>query len=557
MFYWFMMSLDSANSHVRRIPWFLGLGMILVGLQLMALQHKAVSGVAESASRCRGDARTTTDDELTDDQSTTAVRLLSVVSKDCCSIAVAENGTAIWDFSCSPGERYGLIVSSLGDAETRYTAALGTATDKIVSAAVPTHVRMISLASLPANAGYVVDRPTSGVETIPRERTFFVHVAEGDLADRRRYAEVRAKVVKSTSRLSIYWDEQLTFEKRYQRLIEDLAAQMEEDVIPEIGRRLGDVYDTDGDGRFTILLTPWLDRLEGGKTSLRGMVRATDFRTDLPLPFSHQMDMLYLNPLATPDVQWRDILMHEYTHAVCCSWRMRQRPDGSTPNPEADWIQEGMAHTLEPLGANQDRRLAAYLYAPQDYPLVVADYYRAGLWRTGGCRGATSLFHRWLADFGGDGCLRSLMMSSVQGTQNIETVTGCSFEDLFRLWTIELLGVHRAPVAIPTNAVRHFPDLHGRVGRYALHGPRLRDWNVDGAGESIELKGTTASFWVLSSDSHIARRRLKISGPASMRLQVTLVRLPDTFPQMADETAASIDQARTPNKSVADAMKGF
>ncbi|MEX1232535.1 MAG: hypothetical protein WEB58_19980, partial [Planctomycetaceae bacterium] len=336
-----------------------------------------------------------------------------------------------------------------------------------------------------------------------KNRTFFIHVAEGELTDRRRYAEVHAGLVKSTPRLLIYWDRQLSFDERYQHLVDDVAAQLEDEVIPEISRRLGTVFDSDGDGRFTILFTPWLDRLEGGKTSLRGMVRGTDFRDDVPPPFGHRCDMLYLNPLASPAVSWRDILLHEYTHAVCCSWRMRRGSSGKPLPIEDDWIQEGIAHTLEPLGANQSHRIAEFLASPQEFPLVISDYYHAGLWRNDGCRGATSLFHRWLTEQYGDEWLRAMMTAPSRGTANIEAVCGCRFEDLFRAWTIDLMD---STAATP--------------------------WNVDRYAPSIELRGTAASFWVLSAESSL-HRQIRITGEPGCRLQVTVIRLPDEK-RMAD-----------------------
>jgi hypothetical protein len=58
-----------------------------------------------------------------------------------------------------------------------------------------------------------------------------------------------------------------------------------------------------------------------------------------------------------------------------------------------------MAHLVEDQfgysWSNLDYRIGGYLSAPERYPLVVPEYFHAGLWRTPGTRGACYLFLRW------------------------------------------------------------------------------------------------------------------------------------------------------------------
>ncbi|MDA0832738.1 MAG: hypothetical protein O2955_11465 [Planctomycetota bacterium] len=417
------------------------------------------------------------------------------------SLPVSADDTAVFDLAFDKGSRYRMIVSSLGKGEQSYAVNLATSLLEPTTGPpcnVPQWRQELSTPAatdtLFVNTDVTPHVPLQAA-TVAKKRTFYIHFAEGELIDRRRYAEVYASLVKTSPRLQIYWDQQLPFNERFQQLVDEIASQFENDVMPEISRQLAPVYDTDGDGRFTILLTPWLDRLEGGKTSLRGMVRGTDFRDDVSVPFGHHCDMLYLNPLASSAVPWRDILLHEFTHAVCNSWRMRKSSTGRPLPVEDDWIQEGMAHTLEPLGANQQHRISTFLAAPHGYPLVIADYYRAGMWRNDGCRGATSLFHRWITGRYGNEFMRGMLMAPSHGIANIEAVCEYHFDELFRLWTIDLMS-----------------------------SATTRSWNVDQSRQFLELHGTSASFWELHAESE-SQTRIHISGEPGSQLQVTLIRL--------------------------------
>ncbi len=53
---------------------------------------------------------------------------------------------------------------------------------------------------------------------------------------------------------------------------------MLDDVVPRIESQFGSLSDIDGDGSLAIVLTPWLSRLQGGHTSIGGMVRSSDYQ---------------------------------------------------------------------------------------------------------------------------------------------------------------------------------------------------------------------------------------------------------------------------------------
>src|SRR4029077_792208 len=83
-------------------------------------------------------------------------------------------------------------------------------------------------------------------------------------------------------------------------------------------------------------------------------------------------------------------------------------------------------------------RISAFLSAPERYQLVISDYFRAGLFRSHGHRGAAYLFLRWCCDRYGNDLLKQLVQTNLTGTANLEAATHERFADLFRQWTIAL-----------------------------------------------------------------------------------------------------------------------
>src|SRR5262249_7865045 len=150
-------------------------------------------------------------------------------------------------------------------------------------------------------------------------------------------------------------------------------------------RHLGQARDVDRDGRFTILLSPLLGKLQAGKVAIDGFVRGSDFQLEAAPPFGNRCDMLYLNSRVRPGAYLRTLLAHEYTHAVLfCEHVLERHLPGANPADEEGWLNEGLAHVVESLHGrswqNLDYRVAAYQACPERYPLVVADYFHAGLW---------------------------------------------------------------------------------------------------------------------------------------------------------------------------------
>lgn len=344
-------------------------------------------------------------------------------------------------------------------------------------------------------------------------RDFFLHVTDGDLDDPKQYARITAHNLASGSRVRIFLDQQLVNGEVPQSRLDELVRRFDEDVIPRVESQFGPLSDVDGDGTLAVVLTPWLSRLQGGRTSIGGMVRSSDFQRDLSSPFSNRCDMLFLNSALPSDAPLCDLLSHEVAHAACISQRL-SRGKGVLRDEE-DWLSEALAHLAEPGWSNLDHRLVAFLDNPSRYPLVVPDYYRAGLWRDPGCRGATYLFTRWCVGREPH-LLRELAQSTARGMRNLERTTGRRFEELFREWSLTLADEDELDSG----------DLQRLLQRLGCDGIQAMVVDTDSDEETLLIHGTAfAVVDVLVDDS--SSRILRIAGGSAARWQFSICRCPD------------------------------
>jgi hypothetical protein len=295
--------------------------------------------------------------------------------------------------------------------------------------------------------------------------------------------------------------------------VADAVRAFDDEVYPRAGRDSGQAMDVDRDGRFTILMTPRLARLSTGTTPVRGFVRGSDFYRDLPAPFGNGCDMMWLDATLPTGPHLRTLLAHEYTHAVVFSEHVfGGYPSDGAPRDEESWLNEGLAHAAEEAHGycwtNLDHRIAAYLDPPESSPLVVPDAYAAGLWRDPGHRGAAFLFVRHCARRHGPDLPRRLTQSGLCGVANLEAATLTPFDELFRRWTVDLVGDE--------------PLVWGRLGEHRLNGPRTHEL----AGGELELSiQRTAAAYIRLHPTNGPRLRLTVTAPAGANLQVTLVRV--------------------------------
>jgi hypothetical protein len=413
---------------------------------------------------------------------------------------------------------------------------------------------------IPASLSRPEAKATSGPLHEPiagGQRTFSLHVTDGSLDDPAQYVTIHARAIGEGRQVRVYLDDQQSPSDLAPGLVRDVVDLFDGDIIPRFRGVLGTYRDVDHDGRFAVLLSPWLSRLQGGRTSVGGFVRGSDFQSCLGLPFSNRCDMMYVNSQTLPGPHLRTLLIHEYTHAVCFS----RRPADAGGRPqfpeEEDWLNEAIAHCAESLfqggWSNLDYRIARFLNDPAAFPLVVGDYYRAGLWRCHGCRGATYLFLRYCLERFSPETLTRIIGNAAHGTHNIELATGCSFDRLFRGWTLSLIDaalrgtVPDAPEApagdMGESAALAPLDLYGSLGEWGLAGPQRQIWNVDAGPQHVELRGTSARYVELFAAGHPGPRRLSLQASRGSQLQVSVVRLADDSPRIEVEAAWSESSA--------------
>src|SRR5262249_21997049 len=118
----------------------------------------------------------------------------------------------------------------------------------------------------------------------PRSRTFFLFAGDQDFHNPDSYVNVKAELYAVGRHCQVYLDQAHPDPRRLQATIDDIVSTFDGEVWPKACEHFGRVLDVDRDGRFTILLTGWLERLQNGKTALGGFVRGSDFYRDLRAP---------------------------------------------------------------------------------------------------------------------------------------------------------------------------------------------------------------------------------------------------------------------------------
>ena len=381
-----------------------------------------------------------------------------------------------------------------------------------------------------------VDRPSMPMPAIAADRAatlpatariFSVLAREGDPASARNYEPVQG-VLRAVGRSVAVYVDRLDLDKVAPETLREAVSTFDETVEPRAVRRFGSARDVDRDGRFTILFTARSPRGRG----VDGFVRAADFDPDLAPPFGNRCDLMCLNPNLKAGPYLRTILAHEYAHAILISRKADAlgRVDGG----EEDWLDEAIAHCVEAdhgfSAANLDYRVDAFLAAPERYGLVVADYYRSGLFRSHGHRGAGYLFLSWCLDRHEPGLLETLVGSPESGVANLEAATGRRFAELFRSWALDLFldglaGSHAIPSA-------HRIEPGGPADVWTMAGTSLHYAIVEGSSDGavgLEVAGPPdADFSLIvqpmptGSDLPILSARLETSPESATRLGFTI-----------------------------------
>ena len=260
---------------------------------------------------------------------------------------------------------------------------------------------------------------------------------------------------------------------------------------------------------------------------------AEQFQRTVEQPLGNRCDMVLLNSSLPCGAALRDLLSHEVAHAACISQRVQHLPLKSVD--EQDWVSEGLAHLAEPTGTNSAERIATFLDDPSRHPLVVPDYYRAGLWRDPGCRGATVLFSKWCVEKHGPGFCGRLAQSTNSGTRSFEQATSLPFENLFRQWSLSLAEGHQ---------VQSLSQC-GRVGGQQFAGIRRHHWDVGSGDLSLPIRGTAIAVVELQSDASLATT-ICIEGDSTACWQFSIQRIPASGAASALRFRSEHDAANSP-----------
>jgi hypothetical protein len=315
-------------------------------------------------------------------------------------------------------------------------------------------------------------------------------------------------------------------------LIKDVITVFDDRIFPLAARRFGVARDVDGDGRYTILLSSWLEHLGGGRHAVDGFVRVSDLDLSVAAPFGNRCDMMYLNTALRAGPYLRTVVAHEYMHSVTHSQKTLEDIRGLPAGLEEEgWLDEAIAHLFEDLHGfsteNIDYRISAFLSRPEMYELVVDDYFAADLFRSHGHRGSTYLFLRWCVDRYGPDLLPAIVQSHQRGIANLEAATGSTFAALFRRWSLALYQSGN-DVLFPSSTVHDdgYRTINMRAprGDWELAGPRCGQVVADGPALEWQAMGTSSHFAsVLGSTTGAVE--IEVSGPVEAQLQVTAVPL--------------------------------
>ena len=444
-----------------------------------------------------------------------------------------ESGKAAFDVAASEVDsRTLVIVSALSRQTGPFSVSLkaqGIATENAKSwgdaVDSPSSVGSNRLGPL---APYTLPAPTTR-PPVP-SRKFHLLVRDGDIASPVNYLGVDARLVAVGKRVQVYADVRDLSEVS-ETLLHEIVSTFDDHVYPTATSRFGPVEDCDQDGRFTIFLSGWLNRLAGGRIKVDGFVRGADLDRDVGEPFGNRCDMMYLSTSLRPGPHLKTVIAHEYTHAVRFSRKSFPRDRfGRLANEEEGWLDEGLAHLAEDLHgfsrSNLDYRVSAFLSRPEKYRLVVEDYYAADLFRSHGNRGGTYLFLRWCVDRYGDAVLDRMMRSPLRGVANVEAATGRSVAALYREWSTALYLTGLDPQTDASNPGSYRTiDPRGMIEDWILAGPRSDSVELDAKPHVWNAAGTTTHYVVLDA-AKTGATRVEINGPAEAELQVTVVSLP-------------------------------
>jgi hypothetical protein len=224
-------------------------------------------------------------------------------------------------------------------------------------------------------------------------------------------------------------------------------------------RAFGAESDVDQNGHVLVLFTPVVNRLTPAAQCAEAFVTGFFFGIDIDPTFdeddrSNHGEVFYAM-VADPDQTVTCLhtvsavrrlvpvtFIHEFQHMISYHQRVLVRGAGT----EELWLNEAMSHLAEELGAFRmlslgDQQafssfaigdlLNAFSYLKDSEPHHVLFHRPPGSLEE---RGAAWLFLRWVVDQFGDGVIRRLSETSLQGQENLAAATGAAVPLLLSEW---------------------------------------------------------------------------------------------------------------------------
>lgn len=342
-------------------------------------------------------------------------------------------------------------------------------------------------------------------------RTFAVLARPGSPTAPSNYDMVEARLRALGDLIQVYVDEDDLAEVA-DEVLRGIVSGFEREIDPALSGWIGRPLDTDGDGRFTVLVSSRVGRpYAADRCHVDGYFRGTDLDVDLPRPLSNRADLVYLDARLQPGPYLETILAHEYAHAVLASRRL----EAVGPISEPPWLDEAMAHLCEDRvgrsATNLDYRVSAFLSDPSRYRLVVPEASHPELFRSHGSRGASYLFLRWCAEAFDPDLPRTLALGRFTGSEHLERLTGLPFAELHRHWALSLARVSVGGSRVAGNRL----DLLDSIGDWPIGGVRFAPLGPGDGEQPFSIEGTGTQFFRLSTDpSGTSRVDLRLD-PAS------------------------------------------
>jgi hypothetical protein len=323
----------------------------------------------------------------------------------------------------------------------------------------------------------------------------------------------------------------------------------------------GSESDIDANGRVIVLLSPLVNAITPvGQCGAGGFVPGFFYGIDLDTRHrnSNRGEIFYAivpDPRGERSCPRRleDVLavlpptfLHEFQHMISYNQHVLVRRGAA----EATWLNEGLSHMAEELGARYydarypapaGRTTPAQLLPDSAVPFLRANLDNASLFlattpfrsvvafRDFGTleeRGAAWLFIRWLVAQKGDRVLSRLVQSGLRGGQNVESAAGEPFAALFgdfalALYADSIPGVARAAVSPRFRmGERTLRELFARAGAVDGYPLAVREGPAAGTTATGAMVQGTGTYFQLTVPA--GGVTLRLTGPNDTALSPTL-----------------------------------